>query len=213
MINIKEATILFKKKSILSDLNIKINKGDFIFVTGPNGSGKTTFLMLIKGLYHLSLGSLTVDRAVIKNEEIALITKNPKSFFSRLTARENINFFYDLISPKLRIKNSQLENLIEILDLNKVMNQEFMSLSSGQSQKLSILRGLLRNPKLLLLDEIFSSLDSSSKNDLKLFLLDYLNSKPDATVLWATHNINEFPTKNYKNFNFKNGLIEETKNC
>ena len=213
MITIKEATILFKKKSILSDLNIKIDKGDFIFVTGPNGSGKTTFLMLIKGLYHLSSGSLTFDRTIIKNEEIALISKNPKSFFLRLTARENINFFYDLISPKLRIKKSQLDNLIEILDLNKVMNQEFMSLSSGQSQKLSILRGLLRNPKLLLLDEIFSSLDSSSKNDLKLFLLEYFNSIPDATVLWATHNIDEFPIKNYKNFNFKNGLIEDTKNC
>ena len=93
------------------------------------------------------------------------------------------------------------------------MNQEFMSLSSGQSQKLSILRGLLRNPKLLLLDEIFSSLDSSSKNDLKLFLFDYINFKPDVTVLWATHNIDEFPIKKYKKFDFNNGLIQEDKNC
>lgn len=213
MITIKEGTILFKKKSILSDLNIKIDKGDFTFVTGPNGSGKTTFLMLLKGLYHLSSGSLTIDRSIIQNEEIALITKNPKSFFLRLTAKENINFFYNLISPKLRIKNFELENLIQILGLNKIINQEFMSLSSGQSQKLSILRGLMRNPKLLLLDEIFSSLDSSSKNDLKLFLTDYINSKPDVAVLWATHNIDEFSIKKYKNFNFKNGFIEEDRNC
>ena len=125
--------------------------------------------MLLKGLYLLSSGNITFDRSIIKNEEIALITKNPKSFFLRLTAKENINFFYNLISPKLRIKNFELENLIEILGLNKVINQEFMSLSSGQSQKLSILRGLMRNPKLLLLDEIFSSLDSTSKNDLNYF--------------------------------------------
>lgn len=212
MITIKEATILFKKKSILSNVNIKIDKGDFIYVTGPNGSGKTTFLMLLKGLYHLSSGSLTFDRSIIKNEEIALITKNPKSFFLRLTVKENINFFYNLISPKLRIKNFELENLIQIMGLNKIINQEFMSLSSGQSQKMSILRGLMRNPKLLLLDEIFSSLDSSSKNDLKLFLIDYINSKPDVTVLWATHNIDEFPIKKYKNFDFKNGLIKDNKN-
>ena len=213
MITIKEATILFKKKSILSNVNIKIDKGDFIYVTGPNGSGKTTFLMLLKGLYHLSSGSLTFDRSIIKNEEIALITKNPKSFFLRLTVKENINFFYNLISPKLRIKNFELENLIQVMGLNKIINQEFMSLSSGQSQKMSILRGLMRNPKLLLLDEIFSSLDSSSKNDLKLFLIDYINSKPDVTVLWATHNIDEFPIKKYKNFDFKNGLIKDNKNC
>ena len=212
MITIKEATILFKKKSILSNVNIKIDKGDFIYVTGPNGSGKTTFLMLLKGLYHLSSGSLTFDRSIIKNEEIALITKNPKSFFLRLTVKENINFFYNLISPKLRIKNFELENLIQVMGLNKIINQEFMSLSSGQSQKMSILRGLMRNPKLLLLDEIFSSLDSSSKNDLKLFLIDYINSKPDVTVLWATHNIDEFPIKKYKNFDFKNGLIKDNKN-
>ena len=60
--------------------------------------------MLLKGLYLLSSGYLKIDQSIINNEEIALITKNPKSFFLRLTAKENINFFYDLISPKLRLK-------------------------------------------------------------------------------------------------------------
>ena len=213
MITLENATILFKKKRVLSNLNIKIDKGDFIFVTGHNGSGKTTFLMLLKGLYLLSSGYLKIDQSIIKNEEIALITKNPKSFFLRLTVKENINFFYDLVSPKLRLKKSEVHNLIGVLGLDQVMDQEYMSLSSGQSQKLSILRGFLRNPKLLLLDEIFSSLDKSSKNDLELFLSEYVCSKSDVTVLWATHNIDEFPIKKYKNFNFKNGLIQEDRNC
>lgn len=213
MITLEDATVLFKNKRILSNLNIKINRGDFIFVTGPNGSGKTTFLMLLKGLYLLSSGCLKIDKSIISNEQIALITKNPKSFFLRLTAKENINFFYDLISPKLRLKKSEVQNLIRVLDLEEVMDKEFMSLSSGQSQKLSILRGFLRNPKLLLLDEIFSSLDTSSKNDLRLFLFEYIKSKPDVTVLWITHNIDEFPIKKYKNLDFKNGLIQEGKNC
>jgi ABC-type multidrug transport system ATPase subunit len=213
MITLEDATVLFKNKRILSNLNIKINRGDFIFVTGPNGSGKTTFLMLLKGLYLLSSGCLKIDKSIISNEQIALITKNPKSFFLRLTAKENINFFYDLISPKLRLKKSEVQNLIRVLDLEEVMDKEFMSLSSGQSQKLSILRGLLRNPKLLLLDEIFSSLDTSSKNDLRLFLFEYIKSKPDVTVLWITHNVDEFPIKKYKNLDFKNGLIQEGKNC
>lgn len=213
MITLEDATILFKKKRVLSNLNIKIDKGDFFFVTGHNGSGKTTFLMLLKGLYLLSSGYLKIDQSIINNEEIALITKNPKSFFLRLTAKENINFFYDLISPKLRLKKSEVQNLIEVFGLDEVMDQEFMTLSSGQSQKLSILRGLLRNPKLLLLDEIFSSLDKSSKNDLGLFLLEYIQSKPDITVLWTTHNIDEFPVKKYKVFDFKNGFIKEDKNC
>ena len=213
MITLEDATILFKKKRVLSNLNIKIDKGDFFFVTGHNGSGKTTFLMLLKGLYLLSSGYLKIDQSIIKNEEIALITKNPKSFFLRLTVKENINFFYDLVSPKLRLKKSEVHNLIGVLGLDQVMDQEYMSLSSGQSQKLSILRGFLRNPKLLLLDEIFSSLDKSSKNDLELFLSEYVCSKSDVTVLWATHNIDEFPIKKYKNFNFKNGLIQEDRNC
>ena len=213
MITLKDATILFKKKKILSNLNIKIEKGDFIFVTGPNGSGKTTFLMLLKGLYHLSSGYLKIDRLFINNEEIALITKNPKSFFLRLTVKENINFFYDLINPKFRIKQSEVHNLIAVLGLDKVMDQEFMTLSSGQSQKLSILRGLLRNPKLLLLDEIFSSLDKSSKNDLGLYLFEYIHSKQNITVLWTTHNIDEFPVKKYKVLDFTNGFIKEDKNC
>ena len=213
MITLEDATILFKNKRILSNLNIQINRGDFIFVTGPNGSGKTTFLMLLKGLYLLSSGYLKIDKSIISNEQIALITKNPKSFFLRLTAKENINFFYDLISPKLRLEKSVVQNLIRVLGLEEVMDQEFMSLSSGQSQKLSILRGFLRNPKLLLLDEIFSSLDTSSKNDLRLFLFEYIKSKSDVTVLWITHNIDEFPIKKYKNLDFKNGYIQEGKNC
>ena len=93
MIFIDQATKSFGSNTVFSDLSLTIEKGKNYLLTGPNGSGKTTFLMLIKGLYSFDKGTCVYQKNTIGHNDISLISKNNKSFFLRLTVKQNLDFF------------------------------------------------------------------------------------------------------------------------
>ena len=107
--------------------------------------------MLIKGLYSFDKGTCVYQKNTIGHNDISLISKNNKSFFLRLTVKQNLDFFYYTCLNKNRISIFELNRLIREFNVEELLEKEFNELSSGQSQKISIIRALIKNPKLLLL--------------------------------------------------------------
>lgn len=207
MIACKNLSLNFGKESILNNINLNISSGDFICITGKNGSGKTSLLMLLKGLYIASSGDIYIQNN--KNRSISFISKNPNSFFMRLSLIENIEFFYNLITSKNKMSKDEVHELFEIFGLDKKMNYECSSLSTGDLQKLSILRGLIRNSQIMLFDECLTSVDAISKKKFISFYKDFLVRNPDKLTIWVTHNPNEIIDFDYRHYEIENKGIKE----
>lgn len=184
---------------ILDKINLDICEGDFKCITGINGSGKTSLLMLIKGLYVSSSGIIDFAKN-ISYSSISYVSKRPNSFFMRLTVMENIEFFYNLMINRDKMPMNAIFDLINVLGLRDKINTECMSLSSGELQKLSIIRGLIRNPSIILFDESLSSMDSKSRSNFLHYYQDLISKNPHKATIWVTHNLNEIHEFNYDHF-------------
>ena len=167
MISVKSISKQYKSFSskrkifsnILEDVFFEINKNDVIGLVGHNGSGKTTLLKILFNLIKEDTGEILLNEGAgdykkFIKEKASLINKNERSFFWRLSVKENINFFNSLLeNPGSK---TEIQEKISFLEIDKLMNKKFGSLSSGEKTKVLILRGLLKNPKLIFFDEIMN---------------------------------------------------------
>ena len=144
MILLKNISKSFSGKIIFDHANLEINRGDHLILTGPNGSGKTTLLMILKNLYIIDRGTYLIDSNLINQSLISYVSKNNKSFFMRLTVKQNIEFFYNTCINKNKVSVDELYSMIKKFNLFNHLDDEFMTLSSGQAQKLSIIRALMK---------------------------------------------------------------------
>ena len=172
-------------ENILNNLNLNIPKNEHTIITGSNGSGKSTILGLISGVYIANKGKVEVF-----SDNVGYVGVTPLVFEGSIKENlvyGNINKITDteMIDLLTEFKFFNENNI----DLNlKVSNK---SLSSGQLQKLSFIRSLLNNTEILLLDESTSNLDVGTKR----FIFDILSNK-NITIVNATHNMEDF---NYDN--------------
>ena len=192
------------RKKVLVNLDFDINKGDFIHLKGENGSGKTTFIKIIKNI-------ILPDSGIIESRlddcEITLISQNVRSFFYNLTCMENLNFFNSLHRNPSDFDSKDFEHLLNLLGLEKKLDLRVSKLSSGEVKRLMILRGMLNNPKLILLDEIENSLDKKFEDSIINFF-NQINKERDISILWVSHK--ESISKNINRITeLKNGKIFE----
>lgn len=198
MISLKNISKSFSGKLIFDKANLEIKAGNNFILTGPNGSGKTTLLMILKNLYLIDSGTYSIDSQILNQSSISYISKKNKSFFMRLSVKQNIEFFYNLCVNENKLSIDEIYNMLKKFGLFDSLNKEFMTLSSGQAQKLSIIRGLMKNPTLSLFDESFSSLDENSKHIFKEIYDCYLGNDSSKSTIWVTHNKSEIDFKNKK---------------
>ena len=196
--------------NVLKNISFKINKGDIVGLVGHNGSGKTTLLKILFNLIKEDQGAIFLNDGVDSyyefiKEKASLINKNDRSFFWRLSVKENIDFFNNLL--KKPSSNKLIEEKIEFLDVNHLMLKNFGSLSSGEKTKILILRGLLKNPRLIFFDEIMGSLDIESKKVI-IEYIKKMNSK-GITIVWVTHAMDEIDALCNRFIIMKNGHIFE----
>lgn len=207
----KYKSFIKKKNSasiILEDVFFEINQNDVIGLVGHNGSGKTTLLKILFNLIKEDSGEILLNDGAIEyqkfiKEKASLINKNERSFFWRLSVKENINFFNSLLKYPSTEKN--IQEKIDFLEVNALMNKKFGSLSSGEKTKVLILRGLLKNPKLVFFDEIMGSLDIESKK----MIIHYIKkiNLEGATIIWVTHSLDEIDALCNRFIIMKNGRI------
>lgn len=178
----------------LNDINLSINKGEFVSITGKSGCGKSTLLHLLSGLDTPSTGEVIInnqniyklcekDLTVFRRKNIGIIYQF-YNLIPNLNVKENI--LLPLFLDKKKISYKRFNELIKTLGLNSKI--EFMpnDLSGGLQQRVAIGRALINRPKILFADEPTGNLDS--KNSRKVMrLLEYYNKKYKQTIIMVTH--------------------------
>jgi heme exporter protein A len=168
----------FGAKRVVHDLDLEVPRGGFLLVTGPNGSGKTTLLRLVAGLLVPTAGELHVE---MSRERVGFVGHEPL-VYRELTALENLDLYGRLY--RVPERRERIGMLLERFGLWDARNQRADSFSRGMLQRLSLCRGLLHDPELVVLDEPFSALDDDGTALLDRELADL---RPRATFLVATH--------------------------
>jgi len=178
-------------KAVIKNISLKIKEGSFVVIIGPSGSGKTTLLNLLSGVIPISSGELFVNNVNLteldkeslvkfRKENISFVFQNP-NLISYLTVIQNIEMGKYLSDNPLDINE-----IIKLMNLEKLVNKYPNNLSGGEQHKVSIARALIKNPKVLFLDEPTISLDNISSKKILSLLLS-INEKYKTTIILVTH--------------------------
>jgi len=185
-------------KKALKDVSFEVGLGKICCLLGPNGSGKTTLLKILSGLLLPTSGSATLmgmdilEEPIKIRKQIGWMPADERSgFYGRLTGRENLNFFADLQQIPPKEVNRIIGNIEVLLGINNELNQQFLSTSSGERQKIGLARTLLHNPQVLLLDEPFRNLDPHTIIRFRRLLKDHMAKVQKKAILLSTHQLEE----------------------
>ena len=193
------------------EVKFRINDGEFIAIEGPSGAGKTTLLRLIAGLTEPEAGKITVDENFWLNTYKKFFLTSQKrnvgfvfqdySLFPNMTVHENIK--YALIRGE---NKSNIDEIIEIMELEKLKDRYPTTLSGGQKQRAALARAIVRNPKILLLDEPLSALNP----EMRLKLQDYIlkvHRLLNLTTILVSHDISEIFKMSNRVIRIDKGII------
>jgi ABC-2 type transport system ATP-binding protein len=183
--------------TVLEDINIQVNKGELFGLLGPNGAGKTTLIKILCTLILPSAGTALVNGHDIKRDgkairkSIGYVISEDRSFYWRLTGRQNLRFFAELNNFSRSEADQRIKELVELTGLRDEADKIFKNYSSGMKQRLAIARGLLTNPEILFLDEPTKSLDPIAAHDVKMFIRNRMVGEEKKKVVLATNNMQE----------------------
>ncbi|CEK34726.1 ABC transporter glycine betaine/carnitine/choline ATP-binding protein,Fe(3+) ions import ATP-binding protein FbpC,putrescine/spermidine ABC transporter ATPase protein,ABC-type spermidine/putrescine transport systems, ATPase components,glycine betaine/L-proline transport ATP binding subunit,ABC transporter [[Clostridium] sordellii] len=198
IIKMKHIKKTYDDKVIIKDINLDINKGEFITVIGSSGCGKTTVLKMINGLNTPDKGDIFINGKNIKNENIIELRRKigysiqGSALFPHLTVEKNISYVLDLINEKNKdeIKESILK-LIKVVGLeDNILNRYPDQLSGGQQQRVGIARALAAQPDILLMDEPFGAVDEITRKQLQNEIVK-IHKDLGVTTIFITHDIKE----------------------
>ncbi len=192
----------------MNDLSFSLERGKILGILGPNGAGKTTLLKTIATLILPTSGTLSFFNAGptaitwtsqgLTNEQtewqlkssIGLTIDEERSFYWRLSGHQNLEFFSALYGLDAAATSKRINELFSLFGIDYGAKR-FDSYSSGMKKCFSLIRALLHNPSLLLLDEPTKSLDYATAARLKEFIKTKLVQADGKTVIFTTHNLNE----------------------
>ena len=206
MIKVKNLMHYYNNDKALENINLEINKGEFICLVGESGSGKSTLLSIISTLLKPKKGELFFENLNYKNiKDIDDFRKTNIGFIFQfhylinyLTVKENIKLANE------KATENEIHNLLKILRIDNLSNKYPNEISGGQRQRVSIARALINKPKVIIADEPTGNLDS--KNSLNVFEIFKKLSKEQITIIVATHDKNLAQIAN-KIYEVKDGKI------
>ncbi len=195
MIKIENLNKYFGKEKVLSNINLKIEKGEIFAMVGHSGAGKSTLLRCINGLESYEIGTLKVFDKEIKNlkpDELRKFRKSVGMIFQHFSLMQRKSVFENVAVPlrvwgfdKEEIKN-RVNELLKLVGLDKKSTAYPSELSGGQKQRVAIARALTLEPSILLSDEATSALDPNTTTSI-LQLLKKINKKLGITIVIVTH--------------------------
>ena len=182
---------------VLNDINLKINRGEFVAITGPSGSGKSTMLNMVGALDKPSFGEIYLDDidissmsesnlAVLRGKTIGFIFQQ-FNLLKNLTALQNVMLPMEAIDIPESEAKERAESLLGMLGLGDRMQHKPGQLSGGQQQRVAIARALANDPEVILADEPTGNLDSKTGK----FVLEFLDkmNREGKTIILITHDI------------------------
>ena len=177
---------------VLKDVNFDMKRHEFVSVVGPSGCGKSTLLRMIAGLLIPYEGNVSVfNMTVTEPRDDTGIVFQKANLLPWLTIRDNVLFpLKHKYGNYSEANEKRADELIEMVGLTQFANKMPDELSGGMQQRVGIIRALLLNPDILLMDEPFSALDALTREQIGFDLLDIWDEHPK-TVLFITHSISE----------------------
>jgi NitT/TauT family transport system ATP-binding protein len=175
----------------LADFNLKVEGGEFVTLIGPSGCGKTTALRIVTGLLDATAGEVDVDgkpsRGPSRDKAIVFQLFN---LFPWRTALDNVAYGLELQRVPKRKRRAIAEEHLALVGLSDRLHHYPSQLSGGQNQRVGLARALAVEPKLLLMDEPFGSLDALTREHLQE-MVQRICAEKDLTVLFVTHSVDE----------------------
>lgn len=198
-------------QKILQDINLTVNEGDFLTIMGPSGSGKSTLLKLIGLQIDFTSGSILFNGKDISDYNPMDYRKEVSYFFQNAvlfgdTVRDNLAFPAEIRDDEFDEARA-IEGLKEVQLSASDLDKEIKDLSGGERQRVALVRNLMYPPKVLLMDEVTSSLDKQNRENI-LEYVQGLNEKHNTTILWVTHNQDEIDASD-RLLEIADGKLEE----
>jgi energy-coupling factor transport system ATP-binding protein len=185
-----------EKTDVLRDVNIKIEKGEWIAVLGHNGSGKSTLAKTIVGLLEPKSGQITIDNIVLNEDsayevrkKVGIVFQNPDNQFVGVTVRDDIAFGMENLCIPREEMLERIEFYAKKVNMLDFLDKEPANLSGGQKQRVAIAGILAMRSEIIIFDEATSMLDPYAREEL----IDYIRTlhKEGLTIIMITHDINE----------------------
>jgi putative ABC transport system ATP-binding protein len=184
------------KVQALKDVNLKIDRGEFLAVAGPSGSGKTTLLNMIGGLDLLDSGSIFVEGEALESfspSQLANLRLHKIGFVFQaynlipvLSAIENVEYVMLLQGLPSQERRAKSRVILDDVGLEGKYNRRPAELSGGQQQRVAVARAIVSNPAIVLADEPTANLDSKTGRGL-LEMMKQMNSEKQITFIFSTH--------------------------
>jgi ABC-2 type transport system ATP-binding protein len=190
----------FGKKRVteaLKDISFYCPAEKISCILGPNGAGKTTTIKILGGLIEPDFGTAEVlgfplaEASLRYRSHIGLLTPNERSFFWRLTGRQNLDFYAALYNLKGKLKKERINEVLEIVSLIDDADKPFRLYSAGMKQKLLFARAIISKPSILLLDEPTTHMDPLMRTSIHKLIREHIIGENHSTVLLCTHDLTE----------------------
>lgn len=210
----KKSNLLITEEGVVAvqEFNLEIADKEFIVLVGPSGCGKSTTLRMVAGLEEISGGDLYIDGKRVndvapKDRDIAMVFQS-YALYPHMTVYENMAFPLKLQKMSKDEIDKKVREAAEVLGITEYLERKPKALSGGQRQRVAIGRAIVRNPKVLLMDEPLSNLDAKLRNQMRAEIIK-LRKRIDTTFIYVTHDQTEAMTLGDRIVIMKDGVIQQ----
>ena len=196
----------------VQNFNLEIKDGEFIVLVGPSGCGKSTTLRMVAGLEEITEGELYIDGKIVnsiepKDRDIAMVFQN-YALYPHMTVYQNMAYSLKIKHVDKEEIDRKVREAAAILNITDYLERKPKNLSGGQRQRVAIGRAIVRNPKVLLMDEPLSNLDAKLRNQMRAEIIK-LRQRIDTTFIYVTHDQVEAMTLGDRIVVMKDGFVQQ----
>ena len=202
-IKFNHVTKVFETRSqsivAVKDYSMEIEKGEFVSILGPSGCGKSTLIRMLDGITTTTEGDILIDDVKVNNNKKKMPTEvlrkmgfifQQPNMLPWYTVKENISLPLRVFGLKGKEWEDRVDSLIKMVGLEEYANARPNEISGGMLQRAGVIRAMVHDPEILLMDEPFGALDELTREQMNMELLD-IWAKTGKTIIFITHNIEE----------------------
>ena len=211
-LNLHKIHYVVNSNIILKDVDLTVEKGEFISIIGKSGSGKTTLLKIISGLIKQTSGEISLNNKILANNDSFVEPENrklglvvqEKVLFPHLNVQSNVEFG---ISSDIERKEKSIE-MLKKFHISNLKDKYPHEISGGEAQRVALARTLVTKPSVLLLDEPFNGLDQELKDEIYPVIKNILKTNKMTTIM-VSHDLKEVKRLSAKVYNLNNSALNK----